>query len=238
MKHMIVLVASVIIAFTASAQEKPKDWARFYRYEKANAELAASGAKVDAVFMGNSITDNWAKFDPEFFTNNGFAGRGVSGQTTSQMLVRFRRDVLELNPRVVLIMAGTNDIAQNNGPITLENALGNIKSMCELARLHGIKVILCSVPPAAQFPWRKHIEPAQIIVEFNKMLREYAESQKITYLDYYSSLVDDRGGMPEKWSPDGVHPNKECYVTVMEPLALKAVNKVLKTKKNYISALH
>ncbi len=237
MKRILLFAAALVFFMTSAAQEKPKDWARFYRYEKANAELAESGAKVDAVFMGNSITDNWAKYDPDFFTRNGFAGRGVSGQTTSQMLVRFRRDVLELKPRVVLIMAGTNDIAQNNGFITLENALGNIKSMCELARLHGIKVILCSVPPAFQFPWRKHIEPARIIVEYNRMLREYAESEKIPYLDYYSSLADERGGMPEKWSSDGVHPNRECYVTVMEPLALKAVNKVLHTKKNYVSEL-
>lgn len=239
MKRIITVLAAVLLVAGVSAQEKkaPKDWARFYRYEKANAELAASGTKVDAVFLGNSITDGWAKKDPDFFKKNNFAGRGIGGQTTSQMLVRFRRDVLELKPKVVVIMAGINDIAMNNGIITLENALGNIKSMCELAKLHKIKVILCSVTPAVQFRWRPELTPAQDIVKFNEMLRAYAASENIPYLDYYSALVDERGGMPSKWCPDEVHPNLECYIEVMEPLALEAVNKVLKTKKNYISPM-
>ena len=125
----------------------------------------------------------------------------------------------------------------NNGIISHENIMGNIKSMCELAKLHKIKVILCSVTPSKGFRWRKELTPAEDIKRLNVMIREYAEANKIYYVDYYSALTDDEGGLPLKWAKDGVHPNKECYITVMEPLVLKAVNKVLKTKKSYISQL-
>ena len=227
-------------AYAQAKKEKDptkQDWAKFYRYEKLNAKLLASGVRPDVVFMGNSITQNWAKFNPDFFTNNNFVGRGIGGQTTSHMLVRFRRDVIELNPRAVVIMAGINDIAMNNGIISHENILGNIKSMCELAKLHKIKVILCSVTPSRKFRWRPELTPAEDIKRLNVMIREYAEANKIYYVDYHSALTEEDGGLPLKWAKDGVHPNKECYVTVMEPLALEAVNKVLKTKKSYISPL-
>jgi len=233
----IVLLLAVGCPTARPQSQKPKDWAKFERYEKANADLLKSGRCPDAVFMGNSITDNWAKFDSLFFVRNNFVGRGISGQTTSQMLVRFRRDVIDLRPRAVVIMAGTNDIAQNNGAITLENILGNIVSMCELAEVHKIKVILCSVPPAAEFRWRRELRPAKAIAELNAMIREYAESEGIYWLDCYSALADERGGMPEKWCADEVHPNTRCYAEVFEPMVLKAVNKVLRTMHDYISPL-
>ena len=147
----------------------------------------------------------------------------------------FRRDVLDLRPRAVVIMAGTNDIAQNNGAISHENILGNIASMCELAKAHRIKVILCSIPPAAEFRWRREMRPAQAIAELNAMLREYAAGEGIYWLDYHSALADERGGMPRKWCADGVHPNMRCYAEIFEPMVLKAVNRVLRTKHDYVS---
>ena len=214
-----------------------QDWAKFYRYEKLNAEVLASGVRPDVVFMGNSITQNWAKYHPDFFTKNNFVGRGIGGQTTSHMLVRFRRDVIELNPRAVVIMAGINDIALNNGKITHENILNNIKSMCELAKLHKIKVILCSVTPAVRFRWRPNVDfvPADEIIRLNKMIKEYCKASKIPYVDYHSALVDERKGLTPKYHKDEVHPFANCYGEVMEPMVLKAINKVLKTKHNYIA---
>ena len=240
-RFLMLLVAALLVAGAATAQDnkkkEPKDWAKFGYYAKANAEIADRVGKIDAVFMGNSITRGWVRHDAAFFDKNNFVGRGISGQTTSEMLVRFRQDVLNLKPRCVVIMAGINDIAMNNGIISHENILGNIKSMCELAKLHKIKVILCSVTPSKQFRWNKALTPAEDIKRLNVMIREYAEANKIYYVDYHSALTDEEGGLPLKWASDGVHPNKECYVTVMEPLALEAVNKVLKTKKSYISPL-
>ena len=134
-------------------------------------------------------------------------------------------------------MAGINDIAMNNGIISHENIMGNIESMCELAKLHKIKVVLCSVTPSRQFRWHKELTPAEDIKRLNEMIKAYAAKNKIHYVDYHSALTEEDGGMPLKWAKDGVHPNLECYVTVMEPMALKAVNKVLKTKKSYISPL-
>lgn len=223
----VAVATAVMVNLSVSAQTERKDWAKFWRYEEANKSVS----KPVAVFMGNSITDHWAKYRPEFFADNNFVGRGISGQTSSQMLVRFRRDVIELQPQVVLILAGTNDLAQNNGEITMENALGNIISMVELAELHKIKVIICSVPPAQYFSWRRELNASERIPQFNKMLKAYADSKKIYYLDYYTPLVDELGGIPEKWSSDTLHPNAECYQAVMEPLASAAVAKVLKLKK-------
>ena len=216
-----------------------QDWAKFYRYEKLNAEVLASGVRPDVVFMGNSITQNWARYNPDFFKNNNFVGRGIGGQTTSHMLVRFRRDVIELNPRAVVIMAGINDIALNNGKITHENILNNIISMCELAKLHKIKVILCSVTPAVRFRWRPDVDcvPADEIIRLNKMIKAYADSHKIPYVDYHSALVDERKGMNRKYHKDEVHPNSLCYAEVLEPMVLPVINKVLKTKHTYTTPI-
>lgn len=227
MKRILLLLAVSFLTFSVNAQQK--DWAKFGRFVEANKAVTES---PDAVFMGNSITEQWASFDPEFFSKNNFVGRGISGQTTSEMLVRMRQDVIGLKPQAVVIMAGINDIAMNNGYIALENIFGNIVSMCELAKANDIKVILCSVTPCAQFRWRKELEPAQSIRDLNQMIKEYAAANKIAYVDYHSALTTPEGGMPEKWSKDGCHVNLECYRSVMEPLVCDAVNKVLKIKKN------
>ena len=218
------LIFAAVLAFNVlglSAQSgEPKDWANFKRYQGANAEVIV---RPIAVFMGDSITDGWFRKDPDFFTQNGFAGRGISGQTTSQMLVRFRRDVLDLKPKYVVILAGTNDIALNNGYISLENILGNIESMCELAKKHRIKPVICSVLPAAAYRWRPGMEPAEDIVRLNEMLKAYAASRHIPYVDYHSVLKDGRNGLPEQYSNDGVHPNLDCY-KIMEAIILKVVH--------------
>lgn len=202
-------------ALTVCAQ----DWAKFGRYESANADV---NAKPVAVFMGDSITDGWASADPGFFTDNNFVGRGISGQTTSHMLVRFRRDVVDLAPKYVLILAGTNDIAKNNGEISLENILGNIISMCEIAKANKIKPIICSVLPADRYGWRPGMKPAKDIAKLNEMLKAYADSEKIRYIDYYSVLTDENGGLPEKHASDGVHPNLSCY-KIMEQIVLETL---------------
>lgn len=226
MKRFFLLVLLSFVSMAAYSQDH--DWAKFSRYAEANAALEQS---PEAVFMGNSITEQWAGMDGEFFTRNNFLGRGISGQTTSEMLVRFRQDVIGLNPKVVVIMAGTNDIARNNGYISLENMLSNIESMCELAKLHKIKVVLCSVTPCAYYPWRRHVECVDVIPQFNAMLKEYAEKKGILYLDYYSALVDERGGIPQKWTTDECHLTLLAYRQVLEPMVCEAINKVLKTRK-------
>lgn len=214
-KFIISLFAICVGAVTVSAQ----DWAKFSRYEDANAQVTQ---KPKAVLMGDSITDGWAKADEAFFTENNFVGRGISGQTTSQMLVRFRRDVVDLAPKYVLILAGTNDIAKNNGDITLENILGNIISMCEIAKANKIKPVICSVLPADRYRWRPEVAPAEDIVRLNAMLKEYADSKKIKFIDYHSVLKNDNNGLPAEYAPDGVHPTIECY-KIMEQMVLDAI---------------
>ena len=243
MKRLLVLLSLLtLVAEVALSQSKPlpksEDWAQFSHYEGKNAEIADRVGKIDAVFLGNSITYGWVRRNPDFFEQNNFVGRGISGQTTAEMLVRFRKDVIELKPRCVVIMAGINDIAGNNGYIALENIMGNIESMCELAKLHKIKVILCSVTPSARKTrYNADLLMSGEIVKLNKMISDYARKRKICYVDYHSALADERGGMPKKWTKDALHPNTACYVSILEPMVLKAVNKVLKTKKTYISPM-
>lgn len=213
MKKTLLILITTLIGISSYAQ----DWAKFSRYEAANDTVKV---RPRAVFMGDSITDNWAKKDMDFFTANNFVGRGISGQTTSHMLVRFRRDVVDLNPKYVVIMAGTNDIALNNGEISHENILGNIISMCEIAKANKIKPILCSVLPADRFRWRPQLTPAEDIVKLNKMIQEYAKSARIPYVDYHSVLKDENNALPEKHAADGVHPNLDCY-KIMEEIIVK-----------------
>lgn len=204
------------------------DWANLKRYKKANEELKASEKKENwVVFMGNSITDRWVDFRPEFFAKNNYIGRGISGQTTSQMLVRFRQDVISLNPEVVVILAGTNDIAGNTGPITVPEIANNIFSMAELAKAHGIKVVLASVLPASNYSWSPSVNPIDKIVELNKLIKAYAEANNMVYLDYYSAMVNEDKGLIKAYGRDTVHPNAKGY-SVMEPLAKKAIKKALK----------
>lgn len=217
MRLKTIAVILVALASVSVSYAQYKDWAKFERYEEKNAQVTS---RPRAVFMGDSITDNWAKKDGDFFVDNNFIGRGISGQTTSHMLVRFRRDVIDLQPKYVVILAGTNDIAKNNGEISLENILGNIISMCELARAHKIKPILCSILPAAAYRWRPAVKPAEDIVRLNAMIQRYAKNNRIPYVDYHSVLKDENNGLPEVHAADGVHPNVECY-RIMEKIILQ-----------------
>jgi acetyl esterase/lipase/lysophospholipase L1-like esterase len=217
----------------AAAKPNPEDlvlkkWWSGNQFEAANKLLKpALPGEQRIVFMGNSITDSWQKFDSVFFSNKAYVNRGISGQTTPQMLLRFREDVIDLKPAVVVILAGINDIAGNTGPTTLENIFGNISSMAELAKMHHIKVVISSVLPAFDFPWRPGLEPAEKIAALNAMLKSYAANNNIIYLDYYSAMVDERKGLSKSLTYDGVHPNLAGY-KVMEPLLVKAISKALK----------
>lgn len=224
MNKIVSFFLGLVICNFSIAQQK-NDWANFSKYEEAN-KIAPRGA---VVFMGNSITEGWVNTSPDFFKNNNYIGRGISGQVSSQMLVRFRRDVIDLKPRAVVILSGTNDIAQNNGFITLENTLGNIISMVELAKANNIKVILCSVLPAFEFGWRKELKPADDVVALNRMIKKYADANKIPYLDYHTAMKDERNGLPEKYAKDGIHPTPEGY-DLMEKLVKAEINKLLKIK--------
>ena len=171
------------------------DWAGNDHYARANRQAPAGGI----VLYGDSITDFWPGARPQFFAETKFIGRGISGQTTAQMLCRFRSDVINLKPKAVVILAGINDLAENNGPIKAEDVLANLQSMCELAKANGIKVVLCSVTPAANFPWRRQITDAVARIEgLNKLVKTYADSKNIPYLDYNSLLNDGKGGMGDK----------------------------------------
>lgn len=207
------------------------DWANLSRYRKANKELREPTKKENrVVFMGNSITQNWTRDHGVFFEKNpSYINRGISGQTTPQMLLRFRPDVIELNPKVVIISAGTNDIAGNRGPITIKRIAGNIFSMAELAKAHNIKVILASVLPAISYSWSPSIEPAEKIIKLNKLIKAYAEENDIEYLDYYTPMVNDNKGLKKELGRDTVHPNAKGY-EVMEPLVKKAISRALKRK--------
>lgn len=221
-KIVTILFVLSISVLAVEAKDNNPDWAKFYRYAAANDTLKTSGVRPKAVIMGDSITDNWLKFDRPFFSENNIAGRGVSGQVTSQMLVRFRDDVLALRPKYLVILAGTNDIAMNNGPITLEHILGNIASMCELAKLHKIKVVLCSVLPASAYRWRPGITPAEDIKALNAMIESYAVEHGLKYVDFWSLLANENGGLDPDKAKDGVHPNLDTY-RLMESLLLKAL---------------
>ena len=204
------------------------DWAGLRRYRQANAELPPPAAgEQRVVFMGNSITDAWARWFPTMFPGKPYVGRGISGQTTAQMVVRFRQDVVALRPAVVVILAGTNDIAGNTGPSTLEMIEDNLASMAEIARANGIRVVLASVLPAYDYPWRPGLQPAPKIVALNAWLRDYAARHDAIYLDYHSATADERQGLRADLSADGVHPNEAGY-RVMAPMAERAIAQALR----------
>lgn len=206
------------------------DWAYLQRYRAENATLGLPRpGEKRVVFMGNSITEGWAKFFPTMFANKPYVGRGISGQTTPQLLVRFRQDVIALKPAVVVILAGTNDIAGNTGPSTLEMIEDNLASMAELARANGIAVVLSSVLPVYDYPWRPGLEPAPKIVALNAWMKEYASTHGAVYLDYHSAMAGERQGMKAELSGDGVHPNEAGY-RVMAPLAERAIAEALRRK--------
>ena len=203
------------------------DWANLGRYREANARLGAPAPGENrVVFMGNSITDAWAPHFDSLFAGKPYIGRGISGQTTPQMLVRFRQDVIDLHPRVVVILAGTNDIAGNTGPSTLEMIEDNLASMTELAQANGIRVVLASVLPAADYPWRPGLNPGPKIVTLNRWIRDYAAGHHAVYLDFHSAMADSNLGLPKNLAYDGVHPTMEGY-RVMAPLTERAIDEAL-----------
>ena len=203
-----------------------QDWPNLSKYKNANTQLDSLETNDRIVFMGNSITELWTTISPSFFDNKNYVNRGISGQTTPQMLIRFRQDVINLNPFAVVILAGINDIAQNTGPSTIQMIKNNIISMIELANSNKIHVILCSVLPAEKFPWFPEISPAQKVVYLNKELREYADKNNILYVDYFSLMVNETMGMKKELTNDGVHPNKKGYL-IMEKTLLKAISIIL-----------
>ena len=204
------------------------DWANLARYRDANATLGAPApGETRVVFMGNSITDAWAKSFATMFPGKPYVGRGISGQTTPQMLVRFRQDVIALRPKVVVILAGINDIAGNTGPSTQSMIADNLMSMTEIAKANGIRVVLSSVLPAYDFPWRRGIGPAPKVVALNTWMKCYAAQTGVVYLDYYTRMVDARGGLSPEMASDGVHPTEAGY-RIMAPLAEAAIQEALR----------
>lgn len=204
------------------------DWPWLARYREENAALLAAKTQIDVVFMGDSITEGWSQKTPALFSQ-GRVNRGISGQTTPQMLVRFRPDVIELKPRVVHIMAGTNDIAGNTGPSTPEMMQANLMSMVELAQAHKIAVILASIPPASRFPWRPGLETAEKIAAMNEWLKGYAAGRGIVHADYYAAMANESGGMKPGLANDEVHPTAEGY-EVMNPIAETAIREARKER--------
>ena len=201
-----------------------QDWANLKRFQQENSELLLPKANEHRViFMGNSITEGWLSIRPEFFKNKPYVNRGISGQTTPQMLLRFRQDVINLKPSTVVLLAGINDIAENTGPSTIEMIANNIISMAELAKANHINVIICSVLPANNFPWRKGIKPAEKVRKLNVILQLYSYKNKLAYVDYYSAMVNDSHGLKKELGEDGIHPNKKGYL-IMEPILEKAIN--------------
>ena len=202
------------------------DWAHLKKYEQNNSELKKINEPDRVVFMGNSITEGWSFLDKDFFINNPFVNRGIGGQTTPQMLIRFKPDVVNLNPKAVVILAGINDIAENTGPVTIENIAENIISMAEIAKANEIKVFICSTLPAIDFPWSPGMEPGPKVIKLNSILKNYCDSNNIPYVDYFSAMSDEKGGLkvPEYTTADDlVHPNLAGY-KVMEKIILKALN--------------
>ena len=203
------------------------DWANLARFHDENTKIGAPApGEKRIVFMGNSITEGWSRTDSVFFSGRPYVNRGISGQTTPQMLIRFRPDAINLKPAVIVILAGINDIAGNTGPSTLEMIEDNLASMIDLAKINGIPVVLSSVLPAFDFPWHPGMQPAEKVVKLNVWIRNYAESKGCVYLDYFTPMADKRNGLKEELTFDGVHPNLAGY-KVMEPLVESAIKKAL-----------
>ncbi|HEY4627982.1 MAG TPA: SGNH/GDSL hydrolase family protein [Flavobacterium sp.] len=230
MKKIKLIHCLLLVSIFMGGKVKAQDWPNLNRYQNENAILKpVEAGQKRIVFMGDSITEFWSTVNPEYFSGKPYVNRGISGQTTPQMLLRFRADVIALQPTAVVILAGINDIAGNTGPMTIEMIRDNIFSMIELAKANHIKVILCSVLPAYDFPWKPNQEPIAKIKALNEILQNYAVANNIVYVDYYSAMVDDRKALKADYSNDGVHPNKIGY-QVMAPLADKAIALTLKVK--------
>ncbi len=214
-----------------NSKMEAQDWANLTKYQEDNLVFKLYGKqKGRVVFMGNSITEGWSVANPDFFKGKPYVNRGISGQTTPQMLLRFRQDVIELQPNIVVILAGTNDIAGNTGPMTLEQTRDNVLSMVQLAKANGIKVILCAVLPAFDYSWRPGLQPNVKIPQLNGLLKTLAEEEKITYADYFSEMADERNGLPKDLAEDGVHPTRKGY-QIMENLLEPKIKGLLETSE-------
>ena len=240
MKLTLIFLLSMFLLQTATAQQAAdpceslkrerqamesqlRDWPNLAKYREANAKIGVPAeSEKRVVFLGDSITEAWDL--SVFFKGKPYGNRGISGQTTPQILLRFRQDVIALNPDIVVILAGTNDIAENSGPTPLGAIEDNLKSMVDLARMNGVHPILASVLPAAIYPWRPEIRPIEKILGLNQWMKEYAATEGIGYLDYYSAMVNDQHGLKPEFSGDGVHPNEVGY-TVMASIAADAIAK-------------
>ena len=224
MKKSAIFILFLAMTFSGFSQ----DWFGFNRFRADNERIIKNGTFPDVVFMGNSITEYWAYYHPEFFSEHNYCGRGIGGQTSAQMLLRFTADVIDLHPKAVVIMAGTNDVAHNDYWVEPEKVVDNVVAMCQLARANGIEPIISSIPPCAGFVWNPDIQnAAQTIVEINKSLKAYADANQIVYVDYHAALADDQNGFPKSLSDDGCHPNPDTYF-IMETLVLKAIGEVVK----------
>lgn len=235
MKLLLLLCATLLFMNVFYGQQRkkdngtPQDWPNLNKYATDNARILESANYPEVVFMGNSITEMWAGQFPTFFETHNFLGRGISGQTTPQMLIRFTQDVTDLKPRAVVILAGTNDIAGNTGFSTEKMITDNITAMAKIAEAHNIRVILCSILPVYDYAWRPGLKPAQKIVSINTFLETYAREHGHVFVDFHQAMKDERNGMQTLYSEDGVHPNAEGY-RVMEPLILKGIEKALHTE--------
>jgi alpha-L-fucosidase len=199
-----------------------QDWPQLSYYQEANKALETSGNTVEAVFFGDSITEGWPQFNPSFFDSNNFVGRGIGGQTTPQLLLRFRQDVLDLRPKKVILLAGINDIAENTGPISLEAIMENIKGITEMAIANEVEMVLCAVLPANSFPWRPSIIPTNKVIALNQMIMAYALEKNLIYVDYYTPMVNEELGLKSTLGYDTVHPNKTGY-SLMEEVLFKSL---------------
>jgi len=218
-----ILTSLVVISNYVTAQALIN--LNMYKEENSNLGLPKEGENR-VVFMGNSITSSWKSFNPDFFLENNYVNRGISGETSTQMLLRFRSDVINLQPTAVVILAGINDIAENQGPISIPDIARNIFFMSQLASENNIKVILCSVLPAYDFSWRPGLNPKDKVISLNKLIQNHVIVNSFEYVDYFSSMVDERNGLIKEYGNDEVHPNLEGY-RVMESIVQKSINKVL-----------
>jgi lysophospholipase L1-like esterase len=233
MKSLISLALTISVSLPAYSQQnqQQEDWPNLKKFAKENQKLnPATKGDNRVVFMGNSITEVWKNSDIGFFKNKLYINRGIGGQVTEQMLLRFQQDVVDLRPAVVVILAGINDIAENNGPITIQQIHKNIVSMAELAKKNNIRVVISSVLPANNFPWRPTIKPADKVIELNSLLRAYCKANNIVYADYYSKMVNTEKGLDKTLAYDGVHPTLAGY-KIMEPIVEEAIAAALGKKQ-------
>ena len=235
MKKIIISASFLLLIFMSSsifAQNKPEEgwisWTNFKKYVNQNKEVKEKQkGEVRVVFLGDSIFEGWSVARPDFFQGKPYFNRGISGQVTAQMLLRFQEDVANLKPDVLVLKAGINDIAENAGSYDQQKTLNNIKSIVQLAKANKIKIVLCSVLPANRFVWRPSLTPADKVIELNTTLQAYAKEENILYLDLYTAVVDDKKGMKSIYAKDGVHPTVEGY-KVLEPMVEQAIKQVKK----------